>query len=337
MNWFDNLSIRQKLMTSFVVSGGILIAAIVFAVFELHVVHGDVEAIADKDVPALKVPSEISELRLRYRVRSLEYMLPATPDAKAKLAKDMEKLDGMLRSTFADYEKMLHNDKEREVFRQAVAAADAYLASVEKAIALSAGGDEAGAQELRKTEWVNTATLLSDRVSELAELQREETKNTVEHALGELDAGRNGAIIGESGRGFAVVADEVRKLAERTSVSTGEISTMVNAIQQSTGQVVGGVNRGVQLAYGRVEVAQQAGASIAQLRDMAQQVADVIRDVDSGLREQSTASNDVAVRVEQIATQSEEASAIAHETSRAAETLDAAARQLQAAVSRFRV
>lgn len=542
MNWFDNLSIRQKLMSNFVVSGGILIAAIVFAVFELHEVHGDVDVIAEKEVPALKVAADISELRLRYRVRSLEYMLPATSDAKIKLAKDMEKLDGMLRSAFADYEKLLSSDKEREVFRQAVAAADAYKATVEKAVALAAGGDEAGAQELRKTEWVSAANLLRDRVNELADFQHEETMHTIEHARSELDAGRNGSIIGliggalmallvsyviaqrmraqldvavetteriaggdltaqvpaggtdeigklllavthmqqslrntiseslqgaaqvlesssslkhsvqmidesssiqssaasaiaanveeltvsinhvsdstseaarlavasdsqagqghdaihrlvssihkvadvvrnaavqiqelksesekissivsvirdiadqtnllalnaaieaaragESGRGFAVVADEVRKLAERTSISTGEISTMVSAIQQSTGQVVGGVNQGVQLADSSVELAQQAGASIAQLRDMAQQVADVIRDVDSGLREQSTASNDVAVRIEQIATQSEEASAIAHETSRAAETLDATARQLQAAVSRFRV
>jgi methyl-accepting chemotaxis protein len=542
MNWFDNFSIRQKLVTNFVLSGGILIAAIVFAIFELHLVRGDIEVIAEKDVPALKVASDISELRLRYRVRSLEYMLPASPDAKAKLAQDMEKLDGMLRTAFAHYEKLLSSDKERESLRLAVAAADAYKASVEKAIARASAGDDTGAQELRMTEWVSTANELRDRVDELAVFKRQETKDYIEKARNELDAGRNGAIAGlilgalmallvsyvialrmgrqldqaveateriaggnlaetvpaggadeigkllravaqmqqslrtaineslqsadrvlessgslkhsvemidesssiqssaasaiaanveeltvsinhvsdstseaarlaaasdsqasqghdaihrlvssihqvadvvrdaaiqieelksesekissivsvirdiadqtnllalnaaieaaragESGRGFAVVADEVRKLAERTSISTGEISTMVYAIQQSTSQVVGGVAQGVQLADSSVGLAQQAGDSIAQLRSMAQQVADVIREVDSGLREQSAASNDVALRIEQIATQSEEASAIAHETAKAAETLDATARQLQAAVSRFRV
>ncbi|KAB2921287.1 MAG: methyl-accepting chemotaxis protein [Dechloromonas sp.] len=542
MNWFDNFSIRKKLMVNFVASGGILIAAIVFAVFELHSVHDDVDVIAEKEVPALKAAADISELRLRYRVRSLEYMLPATPEAKNKLAQDMEKLDGMLRAAFADYEKLLSGDKERELFRQAIAAADAYKASVEKAVARASSGDEAGAQELRRSEWVTTANQLRDRVDELAEVKRQATKGYIEKARDELDAGRNGAIAGliigslmallvsfiiaqrmgrqldlsveateriaggnltvpvpaggadeigdllravaqmqqslreaineslqsaarviesssslkhsvemidesstiqssaasaiaanveeltvsinhvsdstgeaarlaaasdnqatqgheaihqlvasihkvadvvrdaatqieelksesekissivsvirdiadqtnllalnaaieaaragESGRGFAVVADEVRKLAERTSISTGEISTMVHAIQQSTGQVVGGVAQGVRLADSSVDLAQQAGESIAQLRSMAQQVADVIREVDSGLREQSSASNDVAMRIEQIATQSEEASAIAHETSKAAETLDATALQLKAAVSRFRV
>ncbi len=542
MNWFDNLSIRQKLMANFFMSGGVLIAALIFAVYELNLVHDDVDAITEREVPALKLVADIGEIRLRYRVRSLEYMLPGTPEAKARMAQDMEKLDGMLRVAFADYEKLLSSDQERSVLDAARKAADAYKASVDKAVALAAGGDEAAAQELRRTEWVSNANLLRDQVGDLAGIKREDTKRYTEDARRELELGRDASLIslvggsllallfsyliaqrmggqlnrvvaateriaggnltedvplggrdeigkllqavahmqhslrqtigdslrgasqvlessgslkhsvnmidesssiqssaasaiaanveqltvsinhvsdstteaarlaaasdrqadqghdaihalvasisqvsgvvrsaatqidelqsesekissivlvirdiadqtnllalnaaieaaraGESGRGFAVVADEVRKLAERTSVSTGEIGAMVKAIQQSTGQVVGGVNHGVELADSSVRLAEQAGASIAQLRDMAQQVADVIRDVDSGLREQSTAANDVAVRIEQIATQAEEASAIAHQTSKAADALDQTARQLQSAVSRFRV
>jgi methyl-accepting chemotaxis protein len=134
-----------------------------------------------------------------------------------------------------------------------------------------------------------------------------------------------------------VVADEVRKLSERTALSTGEISQMVNAIQQSTGQVVAGVAHGVEMVDGSVVFAEQAGEAIARMREMAQRVAELVGDVDGALREQSAASTEVAKKIEDIASQAEEASAIAHETSRASDSMSSTAHGMQALVSRFRV
>ena len=112
---------------------------------------------------------------------------------------------------------------------------------------------------------------------------------------------------------------------------------MVSAIQRSTGEVVTGVGRGVELVDSSVAFAGQAGDAIARLREMAQRVAELVGDVDGALREQSAASTEVAKKIEDIATQAEEASAIAHETSRAAESMASTAHGMEAMVSRFRV
>ncbi|WP_281747531.1 methyl-accepting chemotaxis protein [Helicobacter suis] len=53
----------------------------------------------------------------------------------------------------------------------------------------------------------------------------------------DLNAAIEAARAGEHGRGFAVVADEVRNLASKTQKSLAEITSMVNVITQSIGDI----------------------------------------------------------------------------------------------------
>ena len=542
MAWFDNLSLRYKLLVNFLASGGVLVVAVIFCVLKIQSVGEDTKQIASNWLPSVQAIGEISQLRLRYRVRSLEYMLPGSADEKNKVESSLGSLNESLQKSLKAFEPLISSDQEKALYQDAVKAADQYKAAVEKAIALTRAGKEEEAQQLRRTEWVAAANGLRDKTDGLAKLNREgadlaaanaekgvkaafvggitalvagiilalvisyviswrmgrqldsavisarriasgdlsgelptassdevgkligavgdmqtalrttmgetlgsatqildaskslnhavqlidqsasiqsgaasaiaanveeltvsinhisdntneasrlanasdeqarkgnqaietlvseinQVAAVVRNAASEIDGLRdesekissivavireiadqtnllalNAAIeaarAGETGRGFAVVADEVRKLAERTARSTGEITEMVKAIQESTSQVVKGIAQGVGLVDNSVLLAQEAGASIAHLGEMAQQVADVVREVDSGLREQSAASTDVAVKIEQIATQSEEASAIAHETSAAADSMDQTAHAMQEIVRRFKL
>ena len=110
---------RAKLIINFFLSGGVLIAAIVFCIVEIKKVGADTEEIATNWLPATQVAAEISQLRLRYRVRSLEYMMAAEAE-KEKIEKSLNELDGELAKSLKKYEPLIASEAERKVYEQAV-------------------------------------------------------------------------------------------------------------------------------------------------------------------------------------------------------------------------
>lgn len=119
-----------------------------------------------------------------------------------------------------------------------------------------------GEQTSRITSIVNTIREIADQTNLLA-----------------LNAAIEAARAGESGRGFAVVADEVRKLAERTSKSTSEIAQMIQDIQAETGSVSQSMSHGLAEVADGVELANQAGGAIRQMRVDAARVVEVIHEL----------------------------------------------------------
>lgn len=139
----------------------------------------------------------------------------------------------------------------------------AKMQSIATIVERSAGlVDALGEQTTQITSIVNTIREIADQTNLLA-----------------LNAAIEAARAGESGRGFAVVADEVRKLAERTSKSTGEIGLMIQGIQAETASVSSSMSSGLSEVAQGVELANNAGEAIKQMRDGATRVVEVIQEL----------------------------------------------------------
>ncbi|KAB0550514.1 PAS domain-containing protein [Pseudomonas argentinensis] len=87
-----------------------------------------------------------------------------------------------------------------------------------------------------------------------------------------LNAAIEAARAGEQGRGFAVVADEVRQLASRTSKATEEIVGVVQENQKLVDAAVRDMGSSRQQAEAGLELANQAGDVIVEIRQGAKQV-----------------------------------------------------------------
>ncbi len=150
-----------------------------------------------------------------------------------------------------------------------------------------------------------------------------------------LNAAIEAARAGEQGRGFAVVADEVRKLAERTALSTQEISSTVTAILQETANAVERMQAVSGNMSSSVGLAREAGEALNSIDARVQETVGVVMHIAEGTREQSAASQEIARLVERIAQAAEGTNERALGNRQRAQELEHLANELQAQLSRF--
>ncbi|HLO64573.1 MAG TPA: methyl-accepting chemotaxis protein [Azonexus sp.] len=115
-----------------------------------------------------------------------------------------------------------------------------------------------------------------------------------------LNAAIEAARAGEQGRGFAVVADEVRKLAERTTLSTAEISAMVDGIRTGTARAVEGMESGLQQVDESVNLANHAREAFDRMNASSLEVSAVVARITAAIDVESKSEGNMQRHIDEV-------------------------------------
>jgi methyl-accepting chemotaxis protein len=152
-----------------------------------------------------------------------------------------------------------------------------------------------------------------------------------------LNAAIEAARAGEQGRGFAVVADEVRKLAERTALSTAEISAMVESIRTGTARAVEGMESGLQQVDESVNLANHAREAFDRMNASSLEVRAVVARITAAISIESENEGHMQHHIDQVRRLIEDAAQAMQAVVACAERLQGMSAALSQEVARFRL
>lgn len=303
MQWFDNLSLRNKLFLNFVVSCGVVIAALLFSIAQIGRLSKEIGHFSERSIPAMKAAGKISELRLRYRVRSLEYALPGTAEERGKLEKSLAELDESVRKSIEDYAALDGSAEGKRLIGDIRERSIAYRQIVDEAVSKIKAGDEEGAQQLRKKEWVDRANSLRDSTDALSKYILDDSQTRGQNAT--VDARRSQSLAWAALAVSAVIAILFTLWLSR------RVSNILDEVVQAAQRIARG-DLGMRLRSRSRDEFGHLMSTMEEMRSSLHKVVDHMRDQARGVSEASRQVSDAARQTEHSSgTQNEAAAAIA--------------------------
>ena len=174
----------------------------------------------------------------------------------------------------------------------------------------------------------------SQEIGEIVQLISEISDRTSVLAL---NASIQASMAGDAGRGFAVIAQEIERLAERSTDATLQISKLIRAVQNETGEVIADMEESTREVVAGSQLATQAGATLFEIDSVANQLVELIQSSSNYALRQADAANVFASSMSEISISTKRSAEYSRESTKAAGLLDDMVHRLSDSVSQFKI
>ncbi|MBN1962264.1 MAG: HAMP domain-containing protein [Deltaproteobacteria bacterium] len=178
-----------------------------------------------------------------------------------------------------------------------------------------------GIEEIRSSTNIAAKVIenLGESVSRIGTILKIINEVTDKTNLLALNASIIAAQAGEHGKGFGVVANEIKMLAQRTSVSTTEIATLIKTIQEESQQAQVAMVKGLSSVQEGVQLGKEAGEALANIHHSSQQAKTMARSIARATEEQARATNQVTSAIQRISDTVQQLTAASRSQARSSE------------------
>jgi twitching motility protein PilJ len=229
----------------------------------------------------------------------------------------------------------------QEVSANATVSADVAANSMSNARSgLRAAKDNIAAMDAIRKQVQDTAKRikrLGERAQEIGEITTLIDDLSDRTSLLALNASLQAAASGIPGNGFAVVAEEVERLAARSASLTQQISSLSQAINSETNEVVGSMEDTIREVVTGTKMADRAGRSLVEIEQTSTQLAELLRSISQSTQYQAKGSEDLSRSMTGIAEVTEIVRTGADRAADSVRLLVELSNELRASVSPFKL
>jgi methyl-accepting chemotaxis protein len=315
MKAFANLRIAAKLLVSFIAILALTVVVGVISIAQLSKVNDMSTEITGNWMPSTRTLLEIKGLMARYRSIELQHILSDTLTEMSEYEKAMGNSWNALEKHLADYEKLISEPEEREIFPTYKKALAQYAAEHGKVIALSRAQKKDDATAVIRGESLKINRELDEMIDKLVAVNvagAAKANETADAVYARARLWVIGLLVGSIVVGLVLAVTIARAVARplsdavkvAQSVAAGDLTSRIDA-----------------------ETTDETGMLLAALKEMNDSLVKIVGEVRTGTDTIATASSQIASGNQDLSSRTEEQASSLEQTAASMEELTSTVKQ----------